>query len=261
MTTRPWTLAQALDPFARAGVRGITVWQDALAGLAPREAGARIRDAGLRLSAYCRGGFFPARDAAARRAALDQNRRMIDEAAAIGAPLLVLVCGAVPGLPLAEARRQIADGIAAVLPHAAAAGVRLGIEPLHPMYADDRSAINTLAQALAVCDEIASPALGIVVDVYHVWWDPDLDAQIARAGRDGRLFAFHVCDWRTPTTDLLQDRGLPGEGCIPVRRIRGLMDRAGFGGFIEVEVFSQRRWAGDQNEFLRDIVRAYEEHV
>jgi sugar phosphate isomerase/epimerase len=261
ITTRPWSLAQALGPYAAAGVKHVTVWKDALAGWTPQRARAAIRDAGLATAAYCRGGFFPARDEAGRRAAIDDNLRLIDEAADLGAPLLVLVCGAVPGLPLPEARRQITGGIAALLPHASASGVKLGIEPLHPMYADDRSAINTVAQALAICDELRSSWVGVVVDVYHVWWDLDLDAQIARAGRDNRLFAFHACDWRTPTTDLLQDRGLPGEGCIPVRRIRAGMDRAGFAGPIEIEVFSRRHWERDQHELLRDLVTAYHAHA
>jgi sugar phosphate isomerase/epimerase len=261
ITTKPWSLDEAIAQYAQAGIGGITVWRQALAGHAPAPAGKRIRDAGLQIVSLCRGGFFPARDAAGRQAAIDENHRVIDEAAALGAPLVVLVCGAIPGVPLPEARRQISDGIAAVLPHATACGVKLAIEPLHPMYADDRSAINTMRQAADVCAELRSPALGIAVDVYHVWWDPDLETEIARAGRQGWLLAFHVCDWRTPTTDLLEDRGLPGEGCIPVRTIRGWVERAGFDGFREVEVFSKSRWAGPQEPFLRDIVRSYREHV
>jgi len=261
ITTKPWLLEQAIDNYAAAGVGGITVWRQALAGHSPSAAGERIRGAGLSIVSLCRGGFFPARDEASRQGAIDENRRVIDEAAALGAPLIVLVCGAVPGLPLSQARRQIADGIAAVLPHAAASRVKLAIEPLHPMYADDRSAINTMSQAAAICAELRSPWLGIALDVYHVWWDPDLESEIDRCGRAGWLSAFHVCDWRTPTTDLLEDRGLPGEGCIPVRQIRGWVERAGFDGFNEVEVFSKTRWAGDQAQFLRDITNWYLQHV
>jgi sugar phosphate isomerase/epimerase len=261
ITTKPWTLEQAVDNYAAAGIGGITVWRQALAGHAPGAAGERIRAAGLKIVSLCRGGFFPARDAAGRQAAIDENRRVVDEAAALGAPLVVLVCGAVPGLALSEARRQIADGISAVLPHATACRVKLAIEPLHPMYADDRSAVNTMRQAADICAELRSPWLGIAVDVYHVWWDPDLEAEIARAGRQRWLAAFHVCDWRTPTTDLLEDRGLPGEGCIPVRTIRGWVEETGFDGFNEVEVFSRTRWAEDQHKFLRDIQDSYLKHV
>jgi sugar phosphate isomerase/epimerase len=261
ITTKPWNLDQAIEHYSAAGVGGITVWRQALAGHSPVAAGERIRAAGLKVVSLCRGGFFPARDAAGRQAAIDENRRVVDEAAALGAPMIVLVCGAVPGLALSEARWQIADGIAAVLPHAAACRVKLAIEPLHPMYADDRSAINTMRQAADVCAQLRSPWLGIAVDVYHVWWDPDLEAEIARAGRQGWLSAFHVCDWRTPTTDILEDRGLPGEGCIPVRTIRGWVESAGFDGFNEVEIFSRTRWAGDQARFLHDIQDSYLKHV
>ena len=209
----------------------------------------------------CRGGFFPAASAAGRARAVDENRRCIDEAAALGAPLVVLVCGAVPGQSLSESRRQITEGLAAVLPHAVAAGVKLAIEPLHPMYADERSAVNTLSQARALCHQLRSPSLGVAVDVYHVWWDDRLEEEIKACGREGTLLAFHVCDWRTPTTDFLNDRGLMGEGCIPLRQIRGWVEAAGFRGFHEVEIFSTRLWAADQAKFLQEIVAAYRAHV
>jgi sugar phosphate isomerase/epimerase len=167
----------------------------------------------------------------------------------------------VPGQPLHISREQIRAGIEAVLPHAEANRVRLAIEPLHPMYADDRSAVNTMAQANELAESIGSPGLGVAVDVYHQWWDPALPAEIDRCGRSGRLFAFHVCDWKTPTEDLLLDRGLPGEGCIDIRQIRGWMEAAGFAGFCEVEIFSRKYWASDQEEFLARIKRAYLEHV
>jgi len=208
----------------------------------------------------CRGGFFPAETAAARQEAIDDNRRAIEEAAVLGAPLVVLVCGAVPGQPLDVSRAQIRDGIEAVLPDAQAAGVRLGIEPLHPMYADSRSAINTMAQANDMAETIGSPFAGVVVDVYHLWWDPDLKAEIRRCGRMGKLFAFHVCDWRTPTEDLLLDRGLMGEGCIDIPQIRGWVEEAGFDGYNEVEIFSERYWAMEQEQFLGRIIEAYTTH-
>lgn len=260
ITTRPWPIETAIDRFAAHGVQGMTVWRQALDGRNPVQTGQQIRDAGLAVVSLCRGGFFPAETEAQRQDAIDDNRRAIDEAAAIGAPLVVLVCGAVPRQPLTVSRRQIQDGIEAVLDHAASAGVKLAVEPLHPMYADSRSAINTLRQANDLCDAIDSPWVGVAVDVYHLWWDPDLAAEIQRCGEAGRIFAFHICDWKTPTDDLLNDRGLMGEGCIPIRQIRGWVEDAGFDGFNEVEIFSDRYWRGDQEIFLQQIVEAYRQH-
>jgi sugar phosphate isomerase/epimerase len=260
ITTKPWELETAAARYAAAGVKGITVWRQALEGRDPAAAGRLLREHGLSIVSLCRGGFFPSAQAAGRQKAIDDNKRIVDEAHALSAPLIVLVCGAVPGQPLEESRRQIADGIAAVLPHAAAAGVRLAIEPLHPMYADDRSAVNTMAQAADICARLKSPWVGIALDVYHVWWDPDLEREIARAGRENTLFAFHICDWKTPTTDLLNDRGLMGEGCIPIRTIRGWVEQAGFTGFNEVEIFSNRYWSQDQDAYLHAIQQAYLQH-
>ena len=257
ITTKPWAIETAIEQYREAGVKGITVWRQALEGRNPTRTGQRIREAGLAVVSLCRGGFFPGLDKATRQAAIDDNLRAIDEAAALGAPLVVLVCGAVPGQPLAESRRQIREGIAAVLPHAESCGVKLGIEPLHPMYADTRSAINTLKQANDMCAELASPFVGVVVDVYHLWWDPALETEIQRCGQANHIFAFHVCDWKTPTEDLLNDRGLMGEGCIPIRQIRGWVEEAGFSGFNEVEIFSNSYWAGDQQLFLQKIKDAY----
>ncbi|MEA3336301.1 MAG: sugar phosphate isomerase/epimerase family protein [Chloroflexota bacterium] len=260
ITTKPWRIEEAVEHYAAAGVKGITVWRQWLEDRDPHQVGEGIRAAGMTTVSLCRGGFFPAAEAAERQAAIDDNLRAIDEAAAIGAPLIVLVCGASPDLPLSEARRQIQSGIEAALPYAEANKVKLSIEPLHPMYADSRSAINTLKQANELCAAIGSPWVGVAVDVYHLWWDTDLEAEIKRCGRSGWLDALHICDWMTPTTDLLCDRGLMGEGCIPVRQIRGWMEEAGFNGFNEVEVFSNRHWARDQQEFLDDIVNAYVQH-
>jgi sugar phosphate isomerase/epimerase len=260
ITTKPWSLDEACREYARAGVRGISVWRDALKGRDAKASGRQLRDAGLGIVSLVRGGFFPATDAAGRQKALDENRQCIDEAAALGAPLIVLVCGAVAGQPLAESRRQIAEGIAAIAPHAQRAGVKLAIEPLHPMSADTRSAINTLKQANDVAAQFDA-TVGVAVDVYHLWWDDQLEAEIARCGRLGKLLAYHVCDWRSPTVDLLNDRGLMGEGCIPLREIRGWVEAAGFRGFIEVEIFSHRLWQADQVEFLRKIQDAYLRHT
>lgn len=260
ITTKPWAIETAIDRYARAGVKGITIWRDAVDGRSPAEVRRRIADQGLSVVSLCRGGFFPSTQATARQEAIEDNRRIIDLAAALGAPLIVLVCGADPGQELEESRKQILQGIEAVLPQAEKCGVRLAVEPLHPMYADSRSAINTMAQARKICRTIDSPWLGIAVDVYHIWWDPDLEKEIEAAGTEGRIFAFHICDWRTPTVDMLNDRGLMGEGCIPIRKIRGWVESAGFAGFHEVEIFSNRWWQADQDEFLKKIVAAYRQH-
>jgi sugar phosphate isomerase/epimerase len=206
--------------------------------------------------------MFPAVDAAGRQAALDDNRRAIDEAKTLNAACLVLVVGGLPGAlagaaltrDIAGARQQVRDGIAATLEYAREVGMPLAIEPLHPMYAADRACVNTLEQALDLCDSLeparggpngvdgaGRAALGVAVDVYHVWWDPKLEAQIARAGRE-RLLAFHVCDWLVPTKDLLNDRGMMGDGVIDIPRIRGWIEAAGFAGYSEVEIFSTENW-------------------
>lgn len=258
ITTKPLSLEDCLVQFPQRGVSGITIWRQALEGRNLGTVARQVRDAGLEVVSLCRGGFFPATTPAGRQTAIDDNLKAIEQAHAIGAPLIVLVCGAVPGQSLVESRKQIAEGIAAVLPAAEQAGVKLAIEPLHPMYADDRSAVNTMRQAHEICDALGSPiAVGIAVDVYHVWWDPELKAQIDLAGQTGRLHAFHICDWKTPTTDFLNDRGLMGEGCINIKQISDWVDATGFTGHREVEIFSNKWWSVDQNEFLDQIASTY----
>lgn len=260
ITTRPWNIEEAAAHYAAAGIPGITVWRQSLEGRQPAEVGRLIRDEGLDIVSLVRGGFFASPDENGRRNAIDENKRVIDEAEALGAPLVVLVGGATPGQSLADSRAQIRDGLDAVLPHAEAAGVKLGIEPLHPVYADSRSAINTLGQANDLADAIGSDHFGVVVDVYHLWWDPDLEAEIARCGQNGHLLAFHICDWKSPTEHILLDRGLMGEGCIPLRQIRRWVEDAGFDGYVEVEIFSELYWKQDQHAFLRQIQDAYLAH-
>jgi sugar phosphate isomerase/epimerase len=257
ITTKPWTIEQAAKNFSAAGIGGITVWRDALNGRDIKQTGQMLRDSNLDIVSLCRGGFFPHSSVAGRQEAIDDNRKAIDEAQALGAPLIVLVCGAVPGQSLTESRKQISDGIAAVLPYAEAAGVKLAIEPLHPMYADSRSAINTLGQANDMAEELNSPWLGIAVDVYHLWWDPNLEQEIKRCGQNNNLSAFHICDWKSPSLDMLNDRGLMGEGCINIKEIRGWVEESGFNGFIEVEIFSNLYWNEDQSAFLKKITEAY----
>ncbi len=260
ITTKPLALPDAIKAFQKNDVAGITVWRDALTPLGIKESAKLLADSGLKIVSLCRGGFFPGA-AAARQIAIDENKKIIDEARAIGAPLIVLVCGAVPGIPLAEQRKQISDGIAAIAPYAAEANVKLGIEPLHPMYASDRSAVNTLGQANDMVEALKLLNVGVAIDVYHLWWDERLEKEIARCGRNHAIFAYHVCDWRTPTRDMLNDRGLMGEGCIPLRQIRSWVESAGFDGMIEVEIFSTELWATDQHEFLHRIRDSYLKYV
>ncbi|MBS0337878.1 MAG: sugar phosphate isomerase/epimerase [Proteobacteria bacterium] len=246
ITTKKWTLAAAIAGCARHGIRGITVWRDRLQEMGVAAAAQSLKANGLAVTGLCRGGMFPAPDAQGRQAAIEDNYRAIDEAHAIGARCLILVVGGLPAgsKDIAGAREQVRDGIAAILGRALQAGVPLAIEPLHPMQAADRACINTLGQALDLCDVLdpqATGALGVAVDVYHVWWDPQLAAQVARAGAR-RLLAHHICDWLVPTTDLAFDRGMMGDGIIDLPRIRALMEGAGYRGYSEVEIFSQRDW-------------------
>jgi sugar phosphate isomerase/epimerase len=250
---KQWTLAQAIDGCARHGIRGIAPWRDKLAEMGLKQAAAAIRANGLTVTGLCRGGFFTAKDW------LDDNRRAIEEAHVLGAHCLVLVVGGLPegSKDIGRAREHVQDCIARILPEARAAGVPLAIEPLHPMQAAERACVNTLEQALDICDALgddergAQCALGVAVDVYHVWWDPKLEQQIRRAGKK-RLLAYHICDWLVPTRDLLNDRGMMGDGVIDLPRIRGWVEGVGYAGFHEVEIFSERDWwERDPEEVLR----------
>ena len=258
ITNKPWSVDQCIAAYAKAGIGGITLWRKDFEGQNLAQLRERIDSAGLELVSLCRGGFFVGKTKKERHAAIDDNLLMIDQAAAVGAPQIVLVCGAVPNKPLVAARKEIAEGIAAILPHAQSAGVKLSIEPLHPMYADNRSGVNTVAQANRIIDSLGSPAgLGIAVDAYHIWYHDALEEELRIAGERGRVFAWHLCDWRTPTVDLLNDRGIPGEGCIPLAQIGGWVRAAGFTGFDEIEIFSNYYWKMDQQEFLNLILEAY----
>jgi len=255
-------LTEILEACARKGIRAVSPWRDQVQAAGLAQVVKLVRTHGLELSGYCRGGMFPAADAAGLKAARDDNRRAVDEAAELSAACLVLVVGGLPGAlqgqaahkDLASARAQVRDGIEELLEYARRARMPLAIEPLHPMYAADRSCINTLEQALDLCDALdpgRTGALGVAVDVYHVWWDPKLQQQIERAGRQ-RLLAFHVCDWLTPTTDLLNDRGMMGDGVIAIPRIRGWVEAQGFAGFSEVEIFSHA-WGRRSHADVLDV--------
>lgn len=251
-----WGLAECIEGCARHGIPGISPWRDVLHAMGVDAAARHIRDAGLTVTGLCRGGMFPAADAAGRAAAIEDNRRAIAEAHALNAACLVMVCGGLPpgSKDLLGARNMVRDGLEAILPEARAAGVILALEPLHPMTCADRSVLSTLGQALDLCDALEPKGghnVGVAVDVYHVWWDPDLAAQMARAGT--RIAAFHACDWLVPTTDLVFDRGMPGDGCIDIAGIRAMAEAAGFQGFTEVEILSRRWWAEDPDHVLATI--------
>jgi sugar phosphate isomerase/epimerase len=257
-----WNLREAVEACARHGITAIDPWRDQVATLGLAESVRVIKANGMRVSGYCRGGMFPAVDAAGRQAAIDDNKRAIDEAAALGADCLVLVVGGMPpsSRDIGGARLMVAEGVAAILPQARACGIPLAIEPLHPMYAGDRACINTLSQALDLADALGE-GTGVAIDTYHVWWDPELEVQIARAGRSNKIFAYHICDWRVPTRDLLLDRAMMGDGVIDLRRIGGWITKSGYSGAIEVEIFSKFDWwtrPGD--EVLRACIERYQAH-
>ncbi len=261
ITTKPWPIEKAAEEYERAGVKGISVWRDTLEGRDIRQTGELLKSHGLEIVSLVRAGFFPAKDASGRREAIADNLKAIEEAATLGAPMVVLVCGAEPSVSLEASRTMIRNGIEAILPEAEQARVKLAVEPLHPMYTDTRSAINTMEQANDMAEHFDSSWVGVVVDVYHLWWDPHLERDIMRCGAHGNLFAFHICDWLSPTTDMLNDRGLMGEGIIDIKSIRSWMEKAGFDGFHEVEIFSTRHWSEDQHEFLMKIKEAYLKYV
>jgi len=243
-TTRgSWGFAEAVDGCLRHGITAISPWRDQVEAIGLKEAAHIVETNGLRVTGLCRGGMFPAEDQAGRQAKIDDNKRAIDEAVALHADCLVLVVGGLPGPSknIVEARKQVADGIAAILPYARENKMPLAIEPLHPMYAADRACVNTLSQALDLCAELGE-GVGVAIDVYHVWWDPELESQIARAGKMGAILAHHICDWLVPTQDLLLDRGMIGDGVIDLPRIRGMVEAAGFHGPQEVEIFSRDNW-------------------
>lgn len=257
ITTKPWNIEDAAKNYSANGVKGITVWRDALNGRSIKQTGDMLREEDLTIVSLCRGGFFPNKELTKRQSALEDNRRAIEEAFELGTKMIVLVCGSDPAQSMDDSRMQIQDGIASLIPEAKAAGVQLAIEPLHPMYADTRSAINTLAQANDMTEALNSPWVGVAVDVYHLWWDPNLEKEIIRCGNNNALLAFHICDWKSPTIDFLNDRGLMGEGCVPLKKIRSWVEATGFKGFNEVEIFSNEYWKQDQSVFLQKIILSY----
>ena len=257
LTTKPWGIEECVKNYSAAGIHGITIWRNVLEKKNLPEVRKLLVDNNMKVVSLCRGGFFPSVDPTRRGLAIDDNKLAIEQAEAVGAPLIVLVCGAEGRQSLEKSREQIAEGVNRILPLAKSAGIKLAIEPLHPMYAGDRSAVNTMKQANDMAEIINSAWVGVAVDVYHVWWDDTLLTEIRRCSKNDHLFAFHVCDWNVPTVDFLNDRGLMGEGCINIPEIRGWVEDSGFTGFNEVEIFSDKFWATDQKEYLEKIKDAY----
>jgi sugar phosphate isomerase/epimerase len=253
------SLTDAIEACGRAGLTVIGPWRHKVAEIGADEAARQIREAGLRVSSLCRGGFFPAADAAGRRAADEDNRRAVEEAAILGTDVLVLVCGPPVGRDLEGARAQILAGIERLVPHADQHGVRLGIEPLHPMMISERSAIVTLGEANDLAERFDAPRVGVVIDAYHVWWDPRLYEEIARAER--RILGYHVADWLVPTTDRLQGRGMMGAGVIDLKRIRAAVEEAGYDGPIEVEVINREAWERPADEIVAEVCRSFLAHA
>jgi sugar phosphate isomerase/epimerase len=264
---RQGDLVEIIEACARHGIRAIDPWRDQVAAIGLERAVRAVRDAGLELSGYCRGGMFTS-DAAHRVEARDDNRRAVDEAKALGAPCVVLVVGGLPQYSrpgsaasknIADARAQVEEAIAEMMEYAHDARMPLAIEPLHPAYAADRACVNTTRQALDICDRLdggRTGALGVALDVYHIWWDVELLAQISRAGKD-RLLAFHVCDWLVPTRDILNDRGMMGDGVIDIRSVRRAVEAEGFEGYCEIEIFSENWWSKGIDEVLRTCIERH----
>ena len=257
-TTRPWSMSECIEGYARRGIGGISVWRETLEGEDLCSVRKHIRDAGLEGLALVRGGFFTGSSAGERHAAIEKNRECLKEAEALGLPQVVLVCGATPGQTARQNYEQIRDGIGAIAGEAERMGIRLAIEPLHPIYAGDRSGICSLRDANALAEELSLSNVGVAVDVYHVFWEVDLREQLQRCADNGWLDAYHICDFKPDQEDVLLDRGIMGEGCIALGEIDRWVREAGFGGRREVEIFSRRWWDEDQDKFLDRILESYE---
>lgn len=261
-TTRRWTLSDAIDGCARHGIGGIGVWREKLAEVPAPEARSRLDDAGLTVTSLCRGGFLS--DARTHATALDDNRRAVDEAVDIGADLLVLVMGGLPegNTDLAAARTAARDGLAALAPYAIDAGVRLALEPLHPMYAADRCVLSTLRQAVEWAEPFPPGAVGLCVDTFHVWWDPEVEAAIAEVASADRLATFQVCDFLVPLpADVLLGRGYMGDGVIDFETLTRSVAATGYAGFVEVEIFNADVWADDPDTVCARVCERFDRLV
>ena len=258
-TLRQWTIPQLLAGCRAEQIRFVSLWRDKVAETGLQETRKLLDNAGIKVSSLCRGGFFPTPTRERQARMLEENYRAVDEAAALGAEVLVLVCGGIVNHDLDQSRAMVAQGIDSLLPYAAEAGVKLGLEPLHPMFAADRSVVVTLGQANAIIKSLKSESLGVVIDVYHVWWDPDLYAEIERAS--GHIFGFHVNDWIVPVPDILNGRGMMGDGVIEIKRLCQAVTTAGYRGPIEVEIFNDELWQLDGHELLRLVKERFLTYV
>ncbi|MBK1832598.1 sugar phosphate isomerase/epimerase family protein [Roseibacillus ishigakijimensis] len=258
-TTKPWSISECIENYARRGIGGISIWRETVENANLKQVRQQYEDAGLTPVSYVRGGFFPALDQAEREAQIATNRQWLRDAAELGMPSVVLVCGAAEGQSPLTNRAQIRDGIAALAEEAAQLGLELLIEPLHPVYCGNRSAIPTLKAANDLCAELALPHLKVAVDVYHVWWDHELEPELKRCADHGWLGSYHICDYKSEPADMLLDRGIMGEGACNLAEIdRWVTQDNGFSGLREIEIFSSKWWQRDQNEFLDEILKAYD---
>jgi sugar phosphate isomerase/epimerase len=256
---RQWDLTQLVEGCRKNGIKSIGLWRDKINAVGLEKARQLIQESGIAASSLCRAGFFPYSSDQERIKTIADNQRAVDEAAALGSPLLVLVCGGIASAGLDRSREMVLEGIAGLTPYAQARGVRLGIEPLHPMFTANRSVIATLQQANALAEHFPSDTVGVVIDAYHVWWDPDVYREINRAG--SRIFAFHVSDWLVPPPDFLNGRGLMGDGCIEFGKLIAAVNRAGYNGPIEVEIFNERLWSFPGDEALSMIKKHFAEFI
>lgn len=259
ITTKGWSVAEAVAASHERGLRWIGLWRDKVAEFGLDATVQVLREHDLRVSSLCRGGFFVAADPATRKERAADNRAAVDEAAALGTEVLVLVSGGMADMSLDGAREAVRDGIADLAPYAGDRGVRLAIEPLHPMFAADRSVIVTLRQALDLAEQFPPDQVGVVVDTYHLWWDPEVTDQIARAA--GRILSYQVCDWLDPLPDPLLGRGMMGDGVIDFRRIGSLVEQAGYDGPVEVEIFNQDVWDAPADATLDLLIERFRAHV
>ncbi|MYS34685.1 sugar phosphate isomerase/epimerase [Streptomyces sp. KhCrAH-43] len=263
-TIKQWSLPELAEGCAKAGIDKVGLWRAPVQSYGVGATARLLSDHGLTVTSLCRGGFLTAPDPAERARALDDNRAALDEAAGVGTDTLVLVSGGLPegSKDLYGARERIADALAELVPYAAERGVRLAIEPLHPMFASDRCVVSTLSQALDIAERFPAERVGVVVDTYHLWWDDQAPAQIARAGAGGRIHSFQLADWITPLpAGVLLGRGQLGDGSVDFRFFRRAVEETGFDGPVEVEIFNEGLWARDGAEVLAEVAARYDEHA